>query len=81
MSEKLKTVQSRVGSNHAQVDLHCASIGYPDFRLAESAAPARFNSTHEQPYINDSAFADYVSKAEFLAATTNNEYVDSAQLK
>lgn len=67
MSDKLKIMQTRIAttSSNDEGDLFCASIGYPGLKLPTNAADHAHRFTDEQPIIDDSAFNDYVSKAEF----------------
>lgn len=67
MSDKLKIMQTRIAttSSNDEGDLFCASIGYPDLKLPASVINDARGFSDEQPIIDDSAFKDYVSKAEF----------------
>lgn len=68
MSDKLKSMQeaSITESNVIQsMDLYCASIGYPDLKVGIGRSSNASNYNSEQPELDESAFRDYVSKAEF----------------
>lgn len=67
MSDKLKIMQTRIAttSSNDEGDLFCASIGYPDLKLPANVLHDARGFSDEQPIIDDSAFKDYVSKAEF----------------
>lgn len=67
MSDKLKIMQMRittVETNDAG-DLFCESIGYPELKLPLNSGCNALCYYDEQPVLDDSVFADYVSKAEF----------------
>lgn len=67
MSDKLKIMQTPIAtkSSNDEGDLFCTSIGYPDLKLPASVINDARGFGNEQPIIDDSAFKDYVSKAEF----------------
>lgn len=67
MSDKLKSMQTSITSliTNDEGDLFCASIGYPELRLPANLVCNAPRCTDEQPILDDSAFTDYASKAEF----------------
>ena len=72
MSEKLKIMQIQISDEGFEnVDLYCASIGYPDLKTLPTIAAFRHQCDNEQPRLDGSAFRDYVSKAEYVALTSS----------
>ena len=71
MSDKLKIMQTRTTGDHnfKEVDLFCASIGYADLKALPDCSRASACVSSEQPELDEFAFSDYVSKAEFIALT------------
>ncbi|HIA54022.1 MAG TPA: hypothetical protein EYN91_18350 [Candidatus Melainabacteria bacterium] len=70
MSDKLKIMQTHIGEGVGHVDKidpYWASIGYPELKALPTDEEVRSGCDCDQPDLDESAFRDYVSKAELVA--------------